>query len=112
MPYEGSAWKSNRASRKISTSFSVSGYERQSIGLLDVGGELGDKPLRAAADRGGETDGVPDLGRGPLPDDVRRTYQVHKTGDVQIGLVNGDLSDQGGDGFQQCRDLPRDVPIA
>ena len=91
---------------------SVSGHHRQSVGLLGVGGELGDQPVRADADRGGEVYGLPDRRLRPPADVAGRTHEALQALDVKIGLVDGYLLDDGGKDLQSRHDLPRDPRIA
>jgi hypothetical protein len=85
---------------------------RQSFGLVNVRGQLGDEPIGPYAHGGGKIDGLADLLLGSPADEFRRANQPLQAGDIQKGLVDGDLLDPRGHGLQNRHDLPSDARIA
>ena len=72
-------------------------YDGQPVRLVHVGRDLGEQLARREADRAGEGGFLVDAPLDPAGRLLRRAEEPLRAGEVDIGLVDRDLLDEGGE---------------
>jgi len=93
--------------------FDVFGVDdEEAVGFVHVGGEFGEEFIGGDADGGGECGFVADGLFDVAGDGFWGTAELEGAGDVEVGFVDGDGFDDGGEAFEDGVDLLGELAVA